>query len=478
MAITSGFLGRSLKWLLIVALLLLAVAVGALFYSGIPKNAAGMAAKGVCSAAFVALRPTDKLLADDVLPASPVLKLISVEIDDKEKRVTGKFAGMLPRTAQWLPNRGCVLDTAGSVTRGDSVYFPRSGEPRPWPDGNAPSPAAQWPVGLDAAALQKVIDQAFVGAGDPLAANTRGVAVLHKGKLLAIKTAPGFDVNTPLHGWSMTKTVAGMLFYKLSVDNGLRLNTPVVNAFPIGREPAWVAPWRNDARKNIKVSDLLYMRDGLANVESYQPWDQVPKMLWGSTNVAAFAAEAAPEAPAGSRWRYLSQTSNLLAAVSRAQFPTDGEYWAYPQRTLFWQIGANSATMESDASGNWVGSSYMWASVGDWARMGQLMLDDGKWGERQVIPAGWLARAKTPSTNGGEGLGYGAQVWHYGNPQAGTCKGRGIPEDTLAMGGHWGQMVAMIPSRDTVIVRLGWTFKRGQFDGCALIADVLKTLPK
>ena len=68
-------------------------------------------------------------------------------------------------------------------------------------------------------------------------------------------------------------------------------------------------------------------------------------------------------------------------------------------------------------------------------------------------------------------------MWHYGNPQAGTCKGRGIPEDTLAMGGHWGQMVAMIPSRDTVIVRLGWTFKQSRFSACQLIADVLKTLP-
>jgi CubicO group peptidase (beta-lactamase class C family) len=477
--VSGGVLPKLLGWLLALIVLVLGVAIGALVYLGIPKNAAGMAAKGICSAAFVANRPVDKLMAEDVLPASPVLGLVSVNVDEKEKRVTGTFAGLFARTAQWLPTRGCVLDGAGSVTRGDSVYFPKNdGEPRAWPDGNGPSPKAQWAPGVDEAALQKVVTQAFVGAGDPLAANTRGLAVLHKGKLLAIKTAPGFALETPLHGWSMSKTVAGMLFYKASIDNGLPLNTPVVNAFPIGREPAWVAPWRNDARKGIKVSDLLYMRDGLANVESYEPWDQVPKMLWGSTNVAAFAAEAPAEAPPGTRWRYLSQTSNLLAAVTRARFPTDGEYWAYPQRTLFWQIGANSATLETDASGNWVGSSYLWASVGDWARFGQLMLNDGKWGERQIIPGGWLARAKTQSTSSGEGLGYGAQTWLYGNPQAGKCKGQGLPEDTLAMGGHWGQMVAMIPSRDVVIVRLGWTFKRGQFDGCALIADVLKALPK
>ena len=484
----SGVCGRGVKgrvlpgligWLMALLVVLLALALGALVYSGIPKNAAGMAAKSVCSAAFVANRPIDKIMAEDVLPASPVLGLVSVDVDEKEKRATAKFAGYFPRTAQWLPTRGCVLDGAGSVTSGDAVYFAKSGgEPRAWPDGNGVSPKTQWAPGVDESALQKVVDQAFAGAGDPQAANTRGVAVLHKNKLLAIKTAPGFALETPLHGWSMAKTVAAMLFYKVSIDNGLPLNTPVVNAFPIGREPAWVAPWRNDARKNIRVSDLLYMRDGLANVESYEPWDQVPKMLWGSTNVAAFAAEAAPEATPGTRWRYLSQTANLLAAVTRARFPTDGEYWAYPQRTLFWQIGASSAALETDASGNWVGSSYLWASVGDWARLGQLMMNDGRWGDRQVIPAGWLARAKTQSTSGGDGLGYGAQTWLYGNPQAGACKGRGIPDDTLAMIGHWGQMVAMVPSRDAVIVRLGWTFKRDQFDGCALIAEVLKVLPQ
>ena len=483
MATTSRFLPRLLWGALVLIVLLLGAALGVLVYLGIPQNAAGMAAKGICSAAFVAgrgkLGERGSLLAEEVLPASPVLAVIRVDIDEKEKRTTGKFAGMFTRTAMWMPNRGCVLDAAGSQLASDSIYYnPRSKEPRPWPDGNAVSPKGQWAKGIDEDALQKLTTQVFVGAGDPKAANARGLAVLYQNKLVAIQTAPGFDADTPLHGWSMAKTVTGMLLYKLSVDHGLPLNTPVVNAFPIGREPAWVAAWRNDARKNIRVSDLLYMRDGLANIESYQPWDEVPRMLWGSSNVAAYAAQAAPEAPAGARWRYLSQTANLLSGVARARLPTDGEYWNYPQRSLFWDIGANSAVMETDTNGNWVGSSYLWASVGDWARLGQLMLQDGRWAERQVLPAGWLARAKTPSTNSGEGLGYGAQTWLYGNPQAGVCKNRGLPHDTLAMIGHWGQLVAMVPSREVVIVRLGWTFDRTKFDGCQLVADVLKALPK
>jgi CubicO group peptidase (beta-lactamase class C family) len=480
---SSGWIKGMLLSLTALILGLLALVVAALLYIGIPQNAAGMAAKGVCSAAFVAGRPAANLLADDVLPASPVLKLISVDVDEPSHAVSATFAGWFKRTAVLLPNRGCVLDVASGVPSGNLPTAPASKNEAfnaAWPKGDLAVPTADWGTGVDATALQKVIDQAFIGAGDPLAANARGLAVVYKGRLLALKTAPGFSAQTPLHGWSMTKTVTGMLMHKLSAETGLPLGTPVVNAFPAGREPTWVADWRGDARKGIKVSDLLYMRDGLASTEDYQPWGSVPKMLWGKPDAAAFAAASPTEAAPGTRWRYLSQSANLMSAVARGRFENDKDYWAYPAKALFEPIGASTAVLETDTNGTWVGSSYLWASVGDWARLGQLMLNDGQWGaakEIQVLPPGWLQRAKTQSTTTGEGRGYSAQSWLYGNPQEGTCKGRGIPEDTMAMGGHWGQVVAMIPSRELVIVRLGWTFDKKQFDNCTLIVDVLKALP-
>ena len=275
----------------------------------------------------------------------------------------------------------------------------------------------------------------------------------------------------------MTKTVNGMLVHKLAQDKGLPLDAAVIDAFADGREPPWVAYWRRDAHKTIKVLDLLYMRDGLATTEDYAPWGSVPHMLWGTPDTAAWAASHDVEAAPGTRWRYLSATANLLAAVARGRFATDAEYWSYPRKALFEPIGAKSAVLETDTSGNWVGSSYLWASVGDWARLGQLMLDDGRWGEQQVLPAGWLKRASTPATAEGEGPGYGAMSWLYGNPQAGLCRNQaGVPTDTVVMGGHWGQIVAVVPSRDAVIVRLGWTFRRDQFDACKLLADVLSAL--
>ncbi len=476
----SGSIKRALLMALGLLVALVTLAMAALLYLGIPQNAAGMAAKGVCSAAFVAGRPWQNLLADDVLPASPVLGLISIAVDEKTSSVTAKFANLFARQAVLLAQRGCVLDVApGSAPAALAKRPGAQVEEKPWPQGEAALPVAQWPPGVDASALQTVVDQSFVGAGDALAANARAVAVVHQGRLLLLRTAPGFASGTPLHGWSMSKTVNGMLMHKLSVDTQLSLDSAVVDAFSPAREPAWVASWRKDERKNIKVSDLLYMRDGLASTEDYDPWGSVPKMLWGQSDVAAFAAQSPAQAAPGARWRYLSATANLMAGVARGRFISDADYWAYPTKALFEPIGASSAVLETDNGGNWVGSSYVWASVGDWARLGQLMLNDGRWGDVQVLPPGWLKLAGTPSTTQGEGLGYGAHSWLIGNTVAGECKGyASVPADTVAMMGHWGQVVAMVPSREAVIVRLGWTFKKSQFDACALVADVLKALPR
>jgi CubicO group peptidase (beta-lactamase class C family) len=463
---------KSIFMLLIASFLAL---TGAMVYFDIPRNAAGMAAKGVCSAAFVAGRERASLMAQDVLPASPVLKLIRVHMDEAAHRVTASFAGAFERQATLLPNRGCVLDVAATspVAPAHTVNT----APLPWPQGNAPVPPTQWPAGVNAAALNALADATFVGAGNPQAANARGMAIIYKGQLLLLKTAPGFAGETPLHGWSMTKTVNAMLMHKLSVDTVLDWETPIVNAFPKAREPAWLAQWRADERKHITLADALYMRDGLKNEEGYQPWSEVPKMLWGAPDTAAFAAAAPAAAPRGERWWYLSATSNVVSAVARGRFNSDADYWAYPSKALFNPIGATSAVMETDSAGNWVGSSYLWASTGDWARLGLLMLNDGRWGDAQVLPPGWLKRAATPSTSDGKGRAYGAQTWLPAHPEAGVCKGKGLPADTLFMSGHWGQVVAMVPSRQAVIVRLGWTFKREQFDNCGFVKAALNALP-
>jgi len=229
---------RSLGFVTALLLVLLAGVVGALLALDIPANAAGMAAKGICSAAFIAQRPWQTLLADDVLPASAALKPIGVVVDEANKSVTARFAGLFARQAQRVPDRGCVLDLPKGQPAPPATAARASTAQQPWPQGEAAVPPNQWGPGVDAKALQQLAQDAFVGAGDPQRANARGIAVVHKGRLLVLQMAPGFAPSTPLHGWSMTKTVLGMLSFKLAQETGLMLDTPVVDAFGKQREPA------------------------------------------------------------------------------------------------------------------------------------------------------------------------------------------------------------------------------------------------
>jgi CubicO group peptidase (beta-lactamase class C family) len=467
---------KVLLWILGILAVLLAIVVGVLWFLRIPSSLMGMAAKSVCSGAYLAGRPADRVFTEDVLPASSLLQLVTIEADEEERAVTARLFWIMSRTAWLVEDRGCVLDAEPFAAA--EPYAPSLDTTTAWPRGDAPAPRDQWPDGVDAPQLAAVIDAAMVGAGDPQAANARGIAVVQDGRLLELREAIGFDNGTPLHSWSMAKTVTGMLLHAIAAETDLALEDPVVDSFPTEREPDWVEDWRGDERATITVGDLLYMRDGLDNLEDYQPWSSVPRMLWSEADAAAWAADHRAEVPAGTRWEYLSATTNILAAVLRAQFATDEEYWAYPRTTLFEPIGASSATLETDTAGNWLGSSYVWASTTDWARLGQLMLDDGRWDGRRVLPKGWLDRAATPAMSEGEGHGYGGQTWLYGDPVAGRCRGNpDIPGDTLVMSGHWGQMVAMVPSKDAVVVRLGWTVDEDTFDKCQFLGDVLSPLP-
>jgi CubicO group peptidase (beta-lactamase class C family) len=462
---------------LLVIVLLIALVVGALLHFNIPSNASGLAAQSVCSGAFVAGRDPAAVFTEDVAPQSPAMGVVSTTVDGTKASVTATFLGMFERRASLLPNRGCVLDTDPDPAA--VPYRAAPEDPAPWPLGDTEVPADKWGAGVDAAALQKAVDDAFVGAGDATAANARSVAVVHDGRLLISQQAPGFGAKTPMLGWSMTKTVNAMLYAQLAEQAGLKPDTEVVDAFPEGREPEWVAQWRQDDRRNITLDDMLFMRAGLDNEDDYGPTASVVQMLYGEPSMADFAAQAPLVHDPGTYWAYSTGISDIISQISQGTFPDDEAYWTYPARSLFTPTGVTTATLTTDTSGTWVGGSYLWADTGDWARLGQLMLDDGKWQGKQVLPSGFWEWAATPAMPDGEGHGYGRQTWIPAQPVGGECAGTaGIPEDTLSMEGHYGQIVAMVPSRDAVVVRLGWTIESGQFDSCEFLGEVLSALPE
>ncbi|HVL58645.1 MAG TPA: serine hydrolase, partial [Burkholderiaceae bacterium] len=437
------------------------------------------------SGVYVGKRAADAVLREDILAISPLLRLSSIRMRTQRSSVSASAGLGSERIAVHREGLGCTLlgpDAAEPSAPAPGAIGERVAAPTGFADAGSAAATASSdrdrsdgridgsatdrnPAGFDRAALERALDADFESSGG----TTRAIVVVHAGSIVAERYAAGFGPDTPLHGWSMAKSVLSLLVHKRLAERRMPLSTPVVDAMRRDPAPAWVGAWRSDGRAAITIGHLLTMRDGLAHDEGYAAWGPVPHMLLYEPDTAAWAAAAPLAAPPGERFRYSSAVSNILSRVLRDLFDDDAQYWAYPRESLFSPIGADSAVLEADASGTFIASSYLWASARDWARIGQLMLQDGRWGERQVVPRGWLAQA-TRST----AAPYGAHVWLAAEHPIG-CSGR-LAAGAFLMRGFAGQLAAIVPAAELVVVRLGWTLQPTSWDGCELIGRVAGAL--
>jgi CubicO group peptidase (beta-lactamase class C family) len=291
------------------------------------------------------------------------------------------------------------------------------------------------------------------------------VVVVHDGRIVAERYAPGITPEMPLPGWSMAKSVVNALV-GLLVDEG-RLGLDDRALLPHWRDP--------DPRAAITLEDLLRMRSGLRFSEAYaNPWSDVLHMLYVSGDMAEYASRLPLAARPGTTWRYASGTSNILSRVMR-NVVGEAAYGQWPSYALFDRIGMHSAVMERDASGTFVASSYILATARDWARYGQLWCDAGRAGGTtgtQILSPAWIAFSTTPTPQS-DGR-YGAHWWLKLNPEIGgdSPAARTIPADAFFAVGHEGQTLTVIPSKRLVVVRLGASIYIDAWDQAGFIAQV------
>jgi CubicO group peptidase (beta-lactamase class C family) len=139
-----------------------------------------------------------------------------------------------------------------------------------------------------------------------------------------------------------------------------------------------------------------------------------------------------------------------------------------------------SAVLETDASGTFVGSSYLYATARDWARFGLFMLGDGTAAGRRVLPEGFLDWMRQPASASKGEYGNG-QLWLHG-PEAGTPEGQhpddgfDLPDDAVWALGHDGQSMAMIPSKGLVVLRMGLTPSKLGWKSQALVEAIVNAL--
>jgi CubicO group peptidase (beta-lactamase class C family) len=459
-------LRKTAKWLGATVLLVIA-GVGLWLYVAPPaliRVGSNYAAKIVCSNVFVAGRDAAEVLKVDVqAPGHPLLRLMSVSVDPEAGTVKaglfGPFGGGL---AVARDNGGCATVPDGDLEAARAF----AQEP---PAEAVADPDVLWPQGEHVQPSQDPAVNAILDDAGLTGPGMRAVVVVKDGRIVGERYGDGFSAATPLLGWSMTKTVNAALVGTLLGEGRLGLD-----------QTGLFEAWKADDRARISLADLMAMSSGLTFNEDYGDVTDVTRMLYLEPDMASFAAAKPLSGEPSKVWSYSSGTAALLSKLWQDAVGDHDKALAWPRSALFDPLGMESAIFETDERGTFAGSSYLYATGRDWARFGQLLLDDGAWNGKKLLPAGFVPwmHEPAPASNGEYGRG---QVWLHGPTGPGPVEadpddGIDLPGDAYWMLGHDGQSATIIPSQRLVVLRLGLTPKKLGYRPQALVAALVAAL--
>ena len=335
-------------------------------------------------------------------------------------------------------------------------------EPPPLP-AEALEAVAEDP-GADREKLARAVDALFTREG---IGETRAVLVLHAGETAAERYGEGYGPKSRFLGWSMSKTVTGVLMGMMVADGRLRLD----DSPPI---PNWQRA--GDPRGEITLRQLLQMRSGLRHEEKAEPVYTSPEVrmmfLEGRDDMAGWAEAQPLESEPGRAFDYSTPTGMILADVAARILAPNGSaaerqaaVAEYLRARLAVPLGMDSLVAEYDRAGTMMGGSMIWATAPDWAKLGEFLRHKGSVRGAQIVPRGWIEFMTRPSPRAPD---YGAMLWlnrESGGERKVLFPDRG-PADAFAAVGHLGQYVIVSPDRKLTVVRLG---KTDQEDRPALV---------
>jgi len=446
------------KIIRLLALVLLIV----IFYFGFttyPKLEliSGFSAKSIASGHFLDHRSKELIEKGD--NDIKLMDLATNTIDEAGKFATSSVYGLKERKAIYREGLGATLiDDDYDISKPYLLPKRAKSKALPFPYGSI-DPKDTVFSNIDYSKLKKAVDDSFDKNGGK-AKRTRAVVVLYKDKLIAEQYDTGFTKDSKILGWSMTKSITSSAFGVLAKQGKIDIY-----------KPAPIAEWQKDDRKNITINDLLHMNSGLEWEENYSTICDATKMLFQAEDMGKVQMDKPAQFKPNTHWYYSSGTTNLLSRILRAQFKTQQEYLDFWYSAVIDKIGMNSMIVEQDMSGTFVGSSYGWATPRDWSKFGLLYLHKGNWNGEQILDESWVKYTTTP-TNTSDGK-YGAQFWL----NAGG-KFPDVPRDMFYCSGYQGQMVAIIPSLDMVIVRMGLKEEDQGFDFNGFLKDVISSVKK
>ena len=430
------------------ALLLAALLGGCLYLNSLMPIITGYAAKNLASAVFVSGREPADVEALDL--HFSFIKFTRNRVDYENHTVTSRFLWS-KSTALYRDGYGVtLLRGRKAMERLKAQAFPlppEASDPEPLAPGDSAVAARLEPV-----AKALVDDHAYNGT--PFA-----FIVLHDGAIVAERYRQGITADTRLLSWSMGKSFTNALVGLMAGDGLVDIHAPMD-----------IPEWQGDGRAAITLSDLMQMQSGLEWNENYGNRSDVNLMLHREEDMGLFALSKPLMAKPGTHWYYSSGSTNIVMRYLRGKFASDAAFLAYLRSRLFEPLGIRNACFEPDMSGTPVGSSYLYVTARDYARFGQLYLDDGLAGPARILPEGWVDYTRTPAS-ASQG-GYGAFFWLNRNR---TCPD--APADMFSCQGHDGQEIYIIPSKKLVVVVLGYSPKPDRvIDFNALLRDIIAKL--
>ena len=392
---------RRRKTVLLVTIITCAgLALGAARARDVPKVATGFVADVLCSETFVSGLDARRNFTEtnDAMPGAGLIGwAMDYQVDRTRKDVTVTLFGLGRSRAVYREGLGCTLEHDAGI----EAVAPPVDDRQP---ALLPEIAGPGIVPPQSVALAAALERAFAEPAQPPYRRTRAIVVMKAGRVVAERYADGIGPETPLLGFSMTKSVISALTGVLVRQGKLKLDGP-----------APVAAWkdRHDPRHAITVDQLLRHTAGLALGSSLQAslgsaFEPVNRMKFVETDMAAYAAGIPLETVPGTAWNYHDGNSMILSQLIRnAVGGSPADALRFARRELFGPLGMRRAVLQLDGSGTIEGSSEMLASARDWARFGQLYLDDGVAGGKRILPEGWVSYTATPTPNAWVGIGAG-----------------------------------------------------------------------
>lgn len=399
-------------------------------------SATGIVAKQMCSLTWVSGLDPDQartMYLDPLLGDAG--SVIGYNMDEERRQVSASLLGLFwTQRAVWRDGLGCTLVHGGHGFD---------------PELEVPIARDFMPMQLDWAHRDaffdtEALDAAMASAFDKDQADGRGtlgIAVLHQGHLIAEHYASGASRETRFHGWSMTKSVITTLAGSMVQDGLLDIRAE--------GDIAALAETGDPRLADITVESLLRMTGGLAIAELNNGMDPNSQMLFTQWDMPHFAATRERLHAPGEHWQYMSGNTILASdTMQRRLGDTLPEQITALRARIFEPLDIYSAIMEPGENGVFQGSSYMYATAQDWARLCQLYLDNGVAGGTRILPEDWygIVAAPTPHSGGGYGMGF----WL-------PTEATGLPPETIMMSGFQGQWGYVMPEQELVIVRFGAT---------------------